>query len=355
MMQVVSTKHIKFPRPAVSQMDLDGWVEIGGMRLSPYELQEILRRHPEEVTGFGGEFLLRWKGCTARDLFGIVPGETEPGTVVCKGETIGRIRPVLPDRGLEQAILEAVRLRSGEGVCALSGGVDSTLIASLSRLPCIVIGTAGSHDLAQAKKAADLIGLDCSYIKIDDEDIGNALREVLKVLPHPTPVTAALGVAQYLVSRSAADLGHSVILSGQGADELFGGYARYLTSLDLARELEQDLLALKNQVSRDQAVASLNRARFSLPYLDCRVVRAARALPMEEKIRDGIRKYGLREIAARYVPPEIAWYEKKALQYGSGVTQTLQRFARHNGYKKSVQGYLNQVNAETSPSSGGRL
>lgn len=336
-------------------MDLDGWVEIGGMRLSDYEIQEILIRHPEEVTRFGGEFLLRWNGCTARDPFGIILGETEPGTVVCQGETIGRIRPVLPDQGLEQAILEAVRLRGEEGVCALSGGVDSTLIAALSALPCIVIGTAGSHDLAQAKRAADLIGIECSRIEISEEDIGDALREVLKVLSRPTPVTAALGIAQYLISRSAADLGHSIILSGQGADELFGGYARYLRSADLARELERDLPALKKQVSRDQVVASLHGARYSLPYLDCRVVRAARALPPEEKIRDGIRKYCLREVAARHIPPEIAWYEKKALQYGSGVTQTLQRFARHNGYKKSVQGYLNQVNAETSPSSGGRL
>jgi asparagine synthase (glutamine-hydrolysing) len=335
-------------------MDLDGWVESGGKRLSLSAIEEIVARHPEEVTRFGGEFVLTWNGCTARDPFGIIPGETEPGTVVCKGETIGRIRPDPPARGLEQAILDAVGLRRTEGVCALSGGVDSTLVAALSRLPCIAIGTAGSHDLAQAKKAADLIGVECSCIGIGDEDIGDALREVLKVLPRPTPVTTALGVAQYLVSRSAADLGHTVILSGQGADELFGGYARYLKSPDLTAELGRDLHALKGQVSRDQAVASLQGARFSLPYLDCRVVRAARALPPEEKIRDGVRKYALREVAARYIPPEIAWHEKKAMQYGSGVAQTLQRFARHNGYKKSVQGYLNQVNTETSPSSGGR-
>jgi asparagine synthase (glutamine-hydrolysing) len=335
-------------------MDLDGCVELGGRRLSSSAIEEILAMNPKEVTRFGGEFLLTWNSCIARDPFGIIPGETEPGIVVCKGKTVGFIRPDLPDRGLEKAILDAVGLRRTEGVCALSGGVDSTLVAALSRLPCIAIGTAGSHDLAQAKKAAGLIGLECSCIEIGDRDVTDALRDVLKVLPRPTPVTTALGVAQYLVTRSAAELGHSVIISGQGADELFGGYARYLKSPDLASELGRDLLALKGQVSRDQAVASLHGARFSLPYLDCRVVRAARALPPGEKIRGGIRKYALREVAARYIPPEIAWYEKKAFQYGSGVAQTLQRFARHNGYKKSVQGYLNQVNAETSPSSGER-
>ncbi|NTV01106.1 MAG: asparagine synthase, partial [Methanoregulaceae archaeon] len=255
-------------------MDLNGFVELDGRLLLPEEICQILGDDPRAATRFGGEFLLSWNGCTARDPFGIIPGETEPGRVVCQGETIGRIRPVLPDLGLDQAIIEAVRLRGKEGVCALSGGIDSTLIAALSGLPCIAIGTAGSHDLGQARRAADLIGLDCSCIEIGDKDIGDGLREILKVLPHPTPLAAALGVAQYLVSRSAAELGHSVILSGQGADELFGGYARYLKSSDLAGELGRDLLALKNQVGRDQAVASLHGTRFSLPYLDCRVVRA---------------------------------------------------------------------------------
>jgi asparagine synthase (glutamine-hydrolysing) len=333
-------------------VDLNGFVELDGKLLDPEEIRLTLADDPRAATRFGGEFLLSWNGCTARDPFGIIPGETEPGRVICHGETIGRVRPVLPDLGLEQAILESVRLRGTAGVCALSGGVDSTLVAALAGLPCIAIGTAGSHDLAQARKAAGLIGLECSFFEIGDREIGEALREVVAVIPKPTPVSAALGVAQYLVSCSASELGQTVILSGQGADELFGGYARYLTSPDLAGELGRDIIALKRQVSRDQAVASLHGTRFSLPYLDCRVVRAARAIPPEEKVKDGIRKHPLREVAARYIPAEIAWYEKKALQYGSGVNRALQRFARHNGYKKSVQGYLNQVISETSPSSG---
>jgi asparagine synthase (glutamine-hydrolysing) len=334
-------------------MDLEGWVEVGGRQLSLSEISEILARHPSEISRFGGEFLLSWNGCTARDHFGIIPGSIEPGTVVCRGQVVRQIRPDIPEMDLDLAIREAVGLRSDEGICALSGGVDSSLVATLANLPCLSVGTAGSHDLKQARRAADSLGLDCTYVEIRDTDIREGLKEILGVLHDPTPVEAAIGIAQYLVTRSASELGYHRVLSGQGADELFGGYARYLASGDLGAELKRDFIALQRQVLRDQAVADLNATRFSLPYLDCRVVRAARSIPVGEMVKDGIRKRPLREVAGRHIPPEIAWYEKKAFQYGSGVWKALQRFARHNGYKKSVQGYINQVITEQSDPTGG--
>jgi asparagine synthase (glutamine-hydrolysing) len=348
-----STKHIKLPGPDVREMDLDGWVEIGGRRLSVSEISEILAGQPGEISRFGGEFVLSWDNCTARDYFGIVPGEIRPGTIVCNGRITGRIMPDSPGMRLDQAIRESVRLRSDRGVCALSGGVDSSLIAALAGLPCIAIGTAGSHDLARARKAAGDMGLDCSCIEIGDDDIREGLEAVLTVLIAPTPVETALAISQFLIARSAIGSGHRIILSGQGADELFGGYARYQFSADLAADLDRDFGALIRQVARDQAVASLNGARFSLPYLDIRVVRAARSIPVEELVKDGIRKKPLREVAAQFITPEIAWYDKKALQYGSGVWKALQRFARNNGYKKSVQGYINQVITDQSDPTGG--
>jgi asparagine synthase (glutamine-hydrolysing) len=333
-------------------MDLDGWVEVRGRRLSVSSIREILSGNPGEVARFGGEFLLTWNDCTARDHFGIIPGKIGPGTIVCREEIVDRIRPDIPEMDLEESIRESVLLRNDEGVCALSGGVDSSLIAALAGLPCIAIGTTGSHDLNRARTAAGLIGLDCSYIDIGDDDVQEGLHAVLDVLPRITPVEAAIGISQYLITRSAAELGFQRVLSGQGADELFGGYARYLTSPDPGADFKRDFYSLLHQVARDQAVAACHKTRFSLPYLDTRVVRAARSIPVEEKLKDEVRKWPLRAVAARHIPPEIAWYEKKAMQYGSGVWKTLQRFARNNGYKKSVQGYINQVTAEQSGNGG---
>ncbi len=328
-------------------MDLEGWVEIGGRRATLSEIAEILASRPHDVSGFGGEFLLSWEGCIARDRIGIIPGPVEPGTVVCEGRVVCRILPDLPDLDLGSAISEAVRLRCDQGVVAFSGGVDSSLIAALSGLPCIAVGVPGSHDLVHAGEAAALLGLDYTGIEITENDIRDGLHEVLAILPEVTPVEASLAIAQYLITRSAADLGYPRILSGQGADELFAGYSRYLRSSDLGGELTRDFGRLLVQVSRDQTIAALHGTRFSFPYLDVRVVRAAGGIPAGDLLKGGIRKRPLREVAAGYIPPEIAWKEKKAMQYGSGIWKVLQKSARHNGYKNSVQGYLNQLTDKT--------
>ena len=328
------------------QVNLRGWIEFRGRRLAPAELEEILARHPGEVCRFGGEFLLSWDRCTARDLYGIVPGEIEPGVVICDGKMVCGICPDVPDRGLEEAVLAAVRLRSDEGICAFSGGVDSSLVAFLSGRPCLAVGLPGSHDLAHARRAAELMNLPCSLVELTERDVAEALDAVLPVIPEPDPTDVAIAVTQFLITRSARELGHERVLSGQGADELFGGYARYLSSHDLEQELERDFAGLRHQALRDQTVAGLNGTLLSLPYLDVRVVRAARAIPAGEKVRDGVRKRPLRELASRHIPPEIAWYEKKAMQYGTGIAKLLRKLARTNGYKRSLQGYLDQKRAD---------
>jgi asparagine synthase (glutamine-hydrolysing) len=80
-----------------------------------------------------------------------------------------------------------------------------------------------------------------------------------------------------------------------------------------------------------------------MPYMDVRVVRAASLIPAEEKVHDGMRKIPLRTVAERFMPKELAWYEKKAMQYGSGVWGVLKKLARKNGYKTSVQDYIDHI------------
>ena len=327
----------------ISMLKLTGWVEVDGQRLSPQEIETIVKDRPEEILSFGGEFFLAGSGCRARDHFGIMPGNCPKGTLICDDVVRGSIDPHVPEMPLEEAIVTAVNLRSDEGVCALSGGVDSTLVAHLAGRECVTVGLLDSHDLHQARYAADSLGLSCFYVTITPKELAAALPAVIGAIPLKDPVNTSIALTQYFVARYAGEQGHKRIITGQGADELFGGYSRYLVTPTLKDDLERDFLGLEQQADRDQSVAALHGTNFSMPYLDVRVVRAARAIPAHEKVQGGRRKIPLREVAERHIPAELAWYEKKAMQYGSGVWKELQKLARKNGYKVSIQDYIDHI------------
>ncbi|MDD1687215.1 asparagine synthase C-terminal domain-containing protein [Methanoregula sp.] len=327
----------------MSTVILSGWIEQNGHRISPDALEEIIANSPEEILRCGGEFFLAWNGCTARDHFGIMEGTGPKGMLTCNGEMRGEINPEVPDMPLEEAIVTAVQLRSDEGVVALSGGVDSTLVACLAKRECIAVGIENSHDLKQARHAAEILGLSCTYATITEADIEDALPTVVATIPRKDPVSTGIALTQYFIARCAGEQGYHRIITGQGADELFGGYTRYLESTTLEEDLARDFAGLEAQARRDQAIAALHGTYLSMPYLDIRVVRAARKIPAAKKVTSGRRKVPLREVAERYISKDLAWYEKKAMQYGSGIWPTLRKLARKNGYKTSVQDYIDQI------------
>jgi asparagine synthase (glutamine-hydrolysing) len=324
-------------------VDLKGWVELNGSRLSLSDISSILSEDPASVMGFGGEFVLRWNDCCARDHFGIMPGDIPPGAFVCDGEVVGSVNPSPPPMDLSKAIEIAVKLRSDEGIVALSGGVDSALVACLAGRECLSVGMEGSHDLRRAREVSGELGLDLVGLVIDPRLVEMALKEVLEVIPRISPVDASIATTLYFVAKGAEDRGCRRVIVGQGADELFGGYARYLQSRNLTEDLEKDFIGLNVQLQRDQAVGNLHGINFSLPYMDIRVVRVARGIPPNDKVASGIRKRPLREVALRYMPASIACYQKKAMQYGSGVQKEIERLASRRGFGKSVQGYLEHL------------
>ena len=83
-------------------MNLKGWIEHDGVRLSPADVERMLKEGPEPLKRCGGEFLLTWDDCTARDAFGIMPGPVPPGAVCCGGRAVARIAPDPPSCTLEE-------------------------------------------------------------------------------------------------------------------------------------------------------------------------------------------------------------------------------------------------------------
>ncbi len=228
---------------------------------------------------------------------------------------------------LRNSIKESVK---GSVSIAFSGGLDSSLIALLAIEAGVdaearVVGTETSHDLEWASYAADMLGLRINKTIVSEDEILEAASDVANILDTRNPVTISFELPLYFVAR---DCRNGSILTGQGADEIFGGYKRYesMKIEELCSEMENDLEnLLESGIERDMKIASHFGKELITPYLNPEFLNAIRKYPPE--IRKGAgRKDMLRNMAlSAGLPPELALKEKKAAQYGSGVMKVLKK------------------------------
>jgi asparagine synthase (glutamine-hydrolysing) len=285
-----------------------------------------------------------------REIFSLKPGHTlsyrsgrlaeKKVTGFITGERINDENTA--SKALFNAIERAVKKRS-YSPCALafSGGLDSSLLAALCpKAELYSVGMAGSHDVRQTKKAADLLGSNdkLHLHELTIEDVESALPDVMNATESSDPLKVSIAMPLFFASKDARNGGVRVMLSGQGADELFAGYKRY-ESMDpgeLESALRNDLDNIAtNNLERDDAVTMANAVELRVPYLDKEVVELALRIVPQLKIRSGVRKYILRLAAAKLLPEELTWKEKKAAQYSSGVYSALEKLAKKNGYSGS--------------------
>lgn len=253
---------------------------------------------------------------------------------------MGDADPVV--RSLARAVQDAVRsaLAPGEQTVLFSGGLDSTLLAALvhrfspagADANYVTIGIEGAKDLALAASAAGLLGLHHTPVTITPEKALDAVSAVARLLRTDDPVLVGFSVPLWLAAKSTT---LPVLLSGQGADELFGGYARYATMDDaeLRNSLRSDVdRFLMDGAERDRTLAAVHRKELRMPYIDPMVVDIARAVPARRKVAaDGTRKAILREVARSLgLPEELAARPKKAAQYGSGIHDLIEAQRRPN-------------------------
>lgn len=212
---------------------------------------------------------------------------------------------------------------------AFSGGVDSSMVAKCAAERTEVVACTaysdGARDQVRAREAASALGIELVATELRADNVAEALRQV--DLPFsPTLMDRSLWCLYAVVAESASRAGARVVLLGQLADELFGGYAKYAEVLK-AKGGDAASSAMKADVQeyarrgRVRDVAACGRwvePRF--PFESKELVEFAMGLPVEFKIRDGERKAVLRRAAAVLEVPEAqAEAEKKAAQYSSGV------------------------------------
>lgn len=228
---------------------------------------------------------------------------------------------------------------------AFSGGLDSSLIAALCpEAELYSVGMTGSHDIMQTKKAALLLGMEdkLHLHELTVDDVKNALPDVIRAIESIQPQMVSIAMPLFFASKDAHDDGLRVMLSGQGADELFAGYKRYekMQPLELESALTSDLDNIaQNNLERDDAVTMANSVELRVPYLDRDVLELALRIAPELKIKNGVRKYILRLAAGKILPDELTGKDKKAAQYSSGIYSAIEKLARKNGFMK-VKDYL---------------
>jgi len=265
---------------------------------------------------------------------------------------------------LEKAV--EIRLTKTTGI-AFSGGIDSTFLAALAKridpsVPLYAVGLPNSHDLVQAEFAAEAAGMsDSLKIRLlSSEEIEAAIPDIIYSTESIDPMKIAIGLPLYFVAKTVKEDGKRVLLTGQGADELFGGYSRHEVFFEqglevLDREIYSDLKKISTiNLERDNMVTAANSVKLRVPFLDKEVIRTGLAIRPELKILKRsdryIRKYILRKAADGLLPPELLWKEKKAIQYGTGVQKVLDRLARDAGFSKKegnhIEKYLKRVAAE---------
>ncbi|MDR3222939.1 MAG: asparagine synthetase B [Methanobrevibacter sp.] len=226
-----------------------------------------------------------------------------------------------------------------------SGGVDSTTIAKILKdnneidVKLFTVGTENSKDLEISKKIAKDLDLDLKYGLINEEIIKSEFEDFLSIIDRRNIIDLGVGMTMHLSSKLAVDEGFKTILTGQGADELFGGYNRYLDIYNqdknsLTDEFRSDIEFMHEvNFQRDLAIANFNNLNFRSPFLDKDFLSFALSLPIDYKIKssdDKIRKHILRDIAIDLgVPHYIAYRPKKAAQYGSGIHKIIMKNIRN--------------------------
>lgn len=218
----------------------------------------------------------------------------------------------------------------------LSGGLDSSGIASLAnpfvkKLHSFSAGIKDASDLKFARLMAEYLKSVHHEVIISVNDMINILPKVIYQLESFDALLVRSSITNYFVAKEASQYVENV-LSGEGGDELFGGYL-YLKELPLP-ELENELLDITSRLhntalQRVDRCASAFGINAQLVFLDPEVVSYALKIPVEYKIKNGIEKWILRLALRDILPEQILKRTKAKFWEGAGVGDLLSDYAEN--------------------------
>ena len=210
---------------------------------------------------------------------------------------------------------------------ALSGGLDSSILAHLRKdqkpqTMTIITKDFLGTDLTFAQIIAKHVGLSLSLIQVNMEEVLDSINETIKILGNFNDIEIRNSIVPYIYLTTLKKKGVNSVITGDGADEVFGGYNFLLKKSD--NEIEDELKRIKKIMhfpSKD--IARSLDMEVETPFLNEDMIKFSDELPVSKKInsKEG-KKFGkwiLRETFEEYLPNNITWREKSPMQDGSGT------------------------------------
>ncbi|WP_456865569.1 asparagine synthase B [Galbibacter sp. BG1] len=227
----------------------------------------------------------------------------------------------------------------------LSGGLDSSVTSAIAkkyaekriesddtseawwpRLHSFSVGLEGSPDLAAAQKVADHIGTVHHEIKFTIQEGLDAIKDVIYNLETYDITTIRASTPMYLMARVIKSMGIKMVLSGEGADELFGGYLYFHKAPNAKEFHEETVRKLSKLHMYDCLRANKSLAAWGIegrvPFLDKEFMDVAMSINPQDKMINGERmeKWVVRKAFEDYLPESVAWRQKEQFSDGVGYS-----------------------------------
>ena len=266
-------------------------------------------------------------------------GKTRPKTALSYGQAVEEIR-----QGLMSAVKRQLMSDVPYGVL-LSGGLDSSVISAISecfsstrvedggetraywpRLHSFAVGLKGAPDLAKAKLVADYIGTVHHEINYTIQEGLDAIRDVIYFIETYDVTTVRASTPMYLLARVIKSMGIKMVLSGEGADEIFGGYLYFHKAPSPEEFHKETVRKLSKLYQYDCLRANKSLAAWGVegrvPFLDKEFLDVAMTIDPSYKMCPGktIEKKVVRDAFTDMLPEEVAWRQKEQFSDGVGYS-----------------------------------
>ncbi len=217
---------------------------------------------------------------------------------------------------------------------ALSGGLDSSIVANLMRKEkanaiTIITKDFVGTDLTYAQIMAKHAEIPLSLMHIELEEVLESINETVKILGNFNDIEIRNSVVPYIYLKRLKEKGIKSVLTGDGADEVFAGYNFLLKKNEQELNHELDRIKKIMHFPSKEIGDSLN-IKVEMPFLNEKVLEFSESIPISEKInmKNGKRfgKWILRESFEKDIPESIVWREKSPMQDGSGTANLTNLF-----------------------------